>query len=174
MPLFAVGIGGLVRDLVKPYKSDGDRIARRLAGVIAAHAGPDDQVIVLDEDWRLPPGVEWYLRQGGVRVLWNGQVDEQRLERTTRQLWVISFLDARQRRPRVEDRLTRNSRPFVLNAEAEYRFSFGWDPGQSDRCRLFHWVEATSDTEPSGVITAEGDARSIGSKLVPAALDKRP
>ena len=175
--LAAIGAAGLFRDFAKPYKSEGDRIARRLAETIAVEAGPEDQVVVIDEDWRLPPGLEWYLRQSGVRVSWNAELDRGLLSSCTRQVWVFSFSLAPERSARrelVEKELTEGPRRFDLTDQAQHRFLFGWEAGKADRCRILHWVHAEKDVEQAGVITAEGDARSSGSRLAPAALDKRP
>lgn len=175
--LALIGVGGLFRDMARPYKTLGDRNARRVAGTIAARAGPDDQVVVIDEDWRLPPGMEWYLRQDGVKVFWNGHVDRARLATSTRQVWVFSFSAAPQRLVRllkVEAELTGGPRTFKLAGQAVCRFPFGWEAERADQCTVLHWVDAETRIGGMGVITAVGDARSIGSGLAPAALDMRP
>jgi hypothetical protein len=171
--LAVIGLVGLIRDAVKPYKTPGDYDARRLAGAIAARAGPDDQVVVLNEDWRLPPGMEWYLRRYGVRISWNGELDTLRLAKSTQQLWVLEFAGSGHRWRNVEERLRQSPRAFTLVRQADYRFPFGWDLEHGDKCRLLYLVAAPSEPDP-GVITAEGDARSTGSGLVPATLDKPP
>jgi hypothetical protein len=175
--LAIIGVVGLSRDLVRPYKAEGDRVARRLAQGIAAQSGADDQVIVIDEDWRLPPGMEWYLRQSGAKVFWNAQMDRQLLTTATRRVWVFLFCTAPQRLARlsrVEAELTAGPRIFELARQAECQFPFGWDAEHADRCRVFYWVHREEATDSGVVIMAAGDARSIGSGLAPAALDMRP
>jgi 4-amino-4-deoxy-L-arabinose transferase-like glycosyltransferase len=75
--LVLVGAGGLVRDLQRPYKTEGDRRAREIVAEVMRQAGPDGLVVVLDAPERLHPTFEWYLRQQP--VAWDGQIDWERL-----------------------------------------------------------------------------------------------
>src|SRR5207245_3338772 len=86
-----LGAGGLVRDLLKPYKTDDHRLVRQVVGDLLRRSSGDDQVVVMDPIARTGPTFEWYLRQAGDRVSWNGRVDWQRLCPLGGQLWCVYF-----------------------------------------------------------------------------------
>jgi hypothetical protein len=137
-----IGVGGVARDLVKPYKTAGDHEARRLAEAIAAEAGPRDQIIVLEEDWRLPPGLEWYLRVRGPHIFWQGNYDAADLAAATGNVWVFATTPFPERLPAVTRALAEGPRPFAAVGQQDYHFQFGWDANLAMRCRVTHWQPA--------------------------------
>src|SRR5262249_39813428 len=99
--LVAAGWVGFSRVAVRRAKAARAPGGRCVAQGIAAQAGVNDQVIVIDENWRLPPGMEWYLRQSGVKVFWNGQLDPRLLATSTQRVWIFLFCAAPQRLARL-------------------------------------------------------------------------
>jgi hypothetical protein len=139
--LTLVGIGGMSRDLLKPYKTESDARVRQIVVQIAAQAGPEDQVVVLNPTPEsMPPGLEWYLRQARPRISWGGEIDPERLDTTTKHLWVFSFPGNAITRGDLEARLAASQRRPVLAEHATYAFEFGWPGEWVHRCEVFHWV----------------------------------
>src|SRR5262249_53645116 len=63
-----VGLGGALRDVVRPYRSQGDLWTRRVVQEVFAHAGPKDQVVVLNTPEQLKTSFQWLLERPGARV----------------------------------------------------------------------------------------------------------
>ena len=139
--LTLVGIGGMARDVIKPSKTQSDARVRQIAAHILGQAGPDDQIVVLNPTpASMPPGLEWYLRQGPIRISWGGEIDRQRLAATTRHLWVFSFPGNVITRDELEARVAASGRRPVLAEHAAYAFEFGWPGEWVHPCELFHWA----------------------------------
>src|SRR5262249_2585369 len=68
--LALVGIGGIVRDLVKPYRDDESRWAAALVADLEARAG-DEPILVRTPPDELPPVLRWQLVRRGGRVRWS-------------------------------------------------------------------------------------------------------
>jgi len=94
--LVLLGMGGVVRDLLHPYKTPGDEQVRRLARQLSERTGPNDYLLVCEAPERLHPSIEWYLRLSP-QVVWAGGPRElctdlpPDLSRTER-LWCLFFL----------------------------------------------------------------------------------
>src|SRR5262249_18076304 len=84
-----VGAGGLARDLVRPYKTDGDRMVRQIVADIFRQAGPDDQVVVVDPRKSMGATFEWYLRQHEEQIAWDGRIEWERLTAVNGQVWCL-------------------------------------------------------------------------------------
>lgn len=67
LALFLLGLGNIVRDVRRPFKTLGDEQARRLIQEVAVGA---ERIVVWAAPPRLYPSLEWYLRRLGDRVLW--------------------------------------------------------------------------------------------------------
>lgn len=93
MVLALIGVVGIGRDLLKPYKTDGVHEARQMVHDLFASAGPDDQIVILNhlDDPRVNPTFEWYFRQQESRVSWGGRIDWKRLAATQGRVWCLSF-----------------------------------------------------------------------------------
>jgi hypothetical protein len=89
--LALIGAGGLARDVRKPYKSEDDRLVRQVVAELLGQARGEDQIVVMDPKTRVGPTFEWYLRRGGERISWSGQIDWQRFSAGRGQLWCLYF-----------------------------------------------------------------------------------
>jgi hypothetical protein len=139
--LTLIGIGGMSRDVIKPHKTESDARVRDIAAHVLTQAGHNDQIVVLNPTPEsMPPALEWYLRQGRPRISWGGEIDQERLDTTTRHLWVFSFPGNAITRGDLEARLAASQRRPVLAEHATYAFEFGWPGEWVHRCELFHWV----------------------------------
>jgi hypothetical protein len=171
--LALVGVGGLARDLVKPYRSQGDLWTRRLVQEVLAHAGPGDQIVVLNSPQQVKPLFCWFLMQHGQRVTWDGRIDWERLEETG-QLWCLRFAPPVERAgassrppatrttatlvasaapvpPALSSRLAQSKRPWVLADYVPYTLIPTDSNGPLERCELFRWVAPTAAAGPTPV-----------------------
>lgn len=133
------GICGLVRDLRKPYKTDGDRLVRQVIGDLLRRPTGDDQIVVMDPIARIGPTFEWYLRQPAGRVCWNGRIDWQRLSSRRGQLWCLYF----DRHHAARDLLRcpdGGAVPLSLVDWRELKLRSGLNENQPEYCAVHHWV----------------------------------
>jgi hypothetical protein len=97
--LAAVGVGGTVRDVLKPYRDDDARWARMVANDLLECAG-DDPVVLVQDPEHMNPLLTWHLGSRGVRAAPAGEVGWARLGRQARSVWV--FYDGPQSPQRQE------------------------------------------------------------------------
>jgi hypothetical protein len=147
--LVLTGIGGIARDLLKPYKTDGDREVRQIVSDIAKQAGPDDQIVVIDGQMEVASTFRWYLRQLGERVAWDGQIDWNRLEVGTSELWCLCLTRDRSRAQILQARMTQANRPRQLTDHFERTLQLGQSDETIENCEVFHWI-CHAPGEPGG------------------------
>jgi 4-amino-4-deoxy-L-arabinose transferase-like glycosyltransferase len=170
--LALVGVGGLARDLVKPYRSQGDLWTRRLVQEVLAHAGPSDQVVVLNSPREVKALFCWLLMQHGPRVAWDGHIDWERLE-AMGQLWCLRFAAPVERErassrtatrttatlaagsppvpAELSRRLVQSKRSWVLADYVPYTLVPTDSNGPRERCELFRWVAPVAGAPPMPV-----------------------
>jgi len=133
--LALLGAGGIVRDLQEPYKTEDDRMVRQIVADLLRGSSAEDQVVVMDPIARLAPTFEWYLRQGGEHLSWNGRIDWQRLSPRGGQLWCVYF----DRRHAASDVLLTPDEaelPLILADRKERELHLG----KPVYCAVHHWV----------------------------------
>jgi len=87
--LVLVGVGGAVRDVVRPYHDEQAGWTGALVRHLRREVAPGD-VIVLPCDFRaVEPSVAWYLRQEPFRCVYGKPPDWARLEREGGRVWVL-------------------------------------------------------------------------------------
>jgi hypothetical protein len=140
----AVGpVGGIVWDMYKPYKTEGDREVRRIVAEVFAQAGPADQIVVLNEFQQIGATFEWYLRQHDGRFTWGGALDSQRLARGG-DVWVLSFGKESQLPAVFAPRLAalpRRLTPVRHDAHELQLGRIGFE-GTMEHCQVFRWTDA--------------------------------
>jgi 4-amino-4-deoxy-L-arabinose transferase-like glycosyltransferase len=136
--LAVVGIAGMVRDVKKPYKTEGDRMVRLIVNDAVRRAAPDDQIVVLDQDSCVGATFEWYLRRHPERVQWNADVDWPRLGRRG-DLWGFSFRRDGASRSALESQLLQCPRPMLLIDHQVYDLQLGQSDETLEHCEVFHW-----------------------------------
>src|SRR5262249_33992978 len=126
------------RDWKKPYKTDGDRMVRQIVNNVMHRAGPDDQIVVLDENAYIGASFEWYLRQQGDRIRWNGEVDWDRLLNCG-DLWGLSVDRDCASRAACKARVSQRAW-FLWPAEREnHDLQLGQTEETLEHCEVFHW-----------------------------------
>ncbi len=110
--LGAIAIGGIARDLRRPYKNIGDVRVREVANWI--FSSPDSVVTVLNARDTVPSDFQWYLGRHGSSVSWSGRFDIDRLRRENVRLWVVDFEPQRDARQRVAELLDHTGLEYEL------------------------------------------------------------
>jgi hypothetical protein len=137
--LALVGAAGIARDLLRPYKTEGDRDVRRIISEVLARAQPEDQVIVFGQPTDLWASVEWYLRQEEERIGWEGRLDSDRLAKSG-QVWALSFTPDPSVPEALADRLRALPRPLAQMSHDTYDLQCGQIEGTKVHCEVFHWA----------------------------------
>jgi hypothetical protein len=75
MALVFVGVGGIIRDLVHPYRTLEALWTRQVMQTLAAEMRSDAPIVVLNKREEMDALFRWYLEQYGDRVSWAGQID---------------------------------------------------------------------------------------------------
>jgi Dolichyl-phosphate-mannose-protein mannosyltransferase len=138
--LVLMGIGGITRDLLKPYKTEGDREVRRIVTAIAKQAGPDDQIVVMDGQEEVASNFRWYLRQLGERIVWNGRIDWDNLETVTPQIWCLCLTRDASRAQALRERIAQAKRSWQLADHFERTLQLGQTDETTEHCEVFHWI----------------------------------
>src|SRR5262249_3501419 len=140
--LALAGVLCLRHDLVKPYKTEGDQQVRQVVLDIVHQAGPDDQIVVMDPaDW-LAPTVEWYLRQQGQRIAWNGRIDWAKLHAKNCYLWNLYFSPDPARHDRLPRELNEHAGTklvMVQHDEQVMQMGWNWDEKTKRYCEYYQW-----------------------------------
>src|SRR5262249_32990494 len=146
--LAVLGIAGLLRDVIKPYKTEGDEQVRHVLFDIVRQAGPDDQIVVMDPTASIAPSVEWYLRRQGARISWNGVINWEGLSAKPAELWNLYFSQDRLRPGRLAAEYSQNSQHrLALMGHEEHWMQMGWEWDESTRryCDFYHWHSAATE-----------------------------
>ncbi|HLJ93675.1 MAG TPA: glycosyltransferase family 39 protein [Gemmataceae bacterium] len=144
-----VGACGLLRDFLKPYKTDDHRLVRQVIDDVLRRSANDDQVVIMDSIASTGPTFEWYLRQAGDRICWNGQIDWQRLSLRGGHLWCVYF----DRGHAARDRFLGPDKaelPLTLAAYRELELHLGTAEGKPEYCAVQHWVCEAGILRPDG------------------------
>ncbi len=78
--LAGCALGGLVYDVIHPYRDSETRWLMRQAGALLDRVGPGDQLVVVQDYGDVPPLFRWYLESPGRAVRWGGRIDWEALK----------------------------------------------------------------------------------------------
>ena len=88
--LVLIGVGGLIRDVCKPYKMEGDLRIRQTFQDLARRSTSGDRIVVFNTKESLRPNMVWYLHLTNLPISWPGSTDWPSLDDDRRSLWGIS------------------------------------------------------------------------------------
>jgi hypothetical protein len=91
--LGVIGIGGLVRTVVRPYKDEGDRPTRSEVRTFLSRVGPGQPIVSLSPLTTFSYKVRWYLAEGHATVRAMGPHDLGEWRAPSADLWVINARD---------------------------------------------------------------------------------
>ena len=80
--LAAVGLGCLLIDVLHPYRGDCDLWSRGIIRQVAAQCGPEDQIVVLNDEQQVDVVFRWELarfREAGGLLSWGATVNEEKM-----------------------------------------------------------------------------------------------
>lgn len=139
--LVLIGVGGLIRDVCKPYKMEGDLRIRQTFQDLARRSTSGDRIVVFNTKESLRPNMVWYLHLTNLPISWPGSTDWPSLDDDRRSLWGISIAgEAGQRRPQEE--LSADSRAEWTLIESEEReFPADSKDVPLQYCEVYHWVK---------------------------------
>jgi hypothetical protein len=87
--LVLFGSAGMIRDVVKPFKTTAELWNRDFVENLISRASPDDRVVIFHAPNEVRPGLEWYFRQHDDRVRWRGQIDLKQLAACGGKVWCV-------------------------------------------------------------------------------------
>jgi hypothetical protein len=136
-------VGGMVFDVVRPYRDKDAIWMRDMANTVRATAASDDQIVVPQTGWDVQAVFRWYLENQDERVRFNGQVDWDRLEASGGRLWVVTFW--------VNYKGNNPDGPPPFQAPAAHGWTLAEHLSHTSRkqsekedstlhCELFHWI----------------------------------
>lgn len=114
--LVLLGIGGLTRDLVHPYRDSDSRWARTLTQDLFRKAGADGAVLAVNYPEPMTAVLQWNLRTKGDRVAWAGARGRSEIAEQSDRLWVVCVGDPRRATGVVERHLAINGRSWALQS----------------------------------------------------------
>jgi hypothetical protein len=137
--LAGIGLAGMLRDLVHPYRGDGDLWNRRVAREVLDHAGPNDQIVFLNQE-KTDPVYWWNFARHKGPVLWNAQVDLDRLDTTTGQVWCLNVMRFGTGLDKLEAQLAHSKHRWVLVHQTQYTMVPTRKGDDVLHCDVYHWV----------------------------------
>jgi hypothetical protein len=78
--LLCIGVGGIVRDLMRPYHDEEAVWMRQIMKRFDAETRPDVPIVVMNTLEDMDCLLRWYLEQYGDRVSWGGRIDWEKAE----------------------------------------------------------------------------------------------
>lgn len=141
--LVAIGVGGMLIDVLYPYRGDCDLWARELIRDITSRCGPDDQIVVLNNEDEVEVVLHWELErfrlQGGL-LGWRGKVDQERLQSTTTQLWVLKMPGAPHDFDVIPPMLERTYRTWYLTSQVPHTIVPRKKKDPPLHCEVCRWI----------------------------------
>ena len=138
--LAAIGIGGIVRDVVHPYRDEDALWASEMLGDFMTCAG-DDPVVSVQAPENLPALVYWQLGRRGEQVTWGPAIDWPLTVRQRSSLWVFSYgLPTEDEQDRLELSLLQTGQHWrCVESKPLTRHQHRKDQGVK-HCRVYHWL----------------------------------
>lgn len=91
--LIGLGVVGLTRDLLHPYRDDDSLWARTLTHELLRRAGPDEPVLAVNYPEPMTAVLQWNLRTQGDRVAWACARGPTELAERGERLWIVCVGD---------------------------------------------------------------------------------
>jgi hypothetical protein len=139
--LALIGIGGTVRDFLKPYRDEDARWARQVVEDLMERAG-DDPVLVAQEDRAIIAVLQWQLRGHGAHPLSDPDIAWPRPARMCSSLWVVSYgdLDPVAESGWMQSMLAESGRPWHCVARVPSTLAQSGAKAPFLHWRAYHWV----------------------------------
>lgn len=139
--LGAIGIGGTVRDFVRPYRDLEAQWARSLMDDLAERSG-DDTILVLQPPNGINPLFAWQLGRQGDRVIWADEIDWAQVGRTRSSLWLMATAMPTDEEPVIAANLAASGGVWRCVERTPSILSPDDARGPFQFCRVYHWVRS--------------------------------
>jgi hypothetical protein len=137
--LGAVGIGGSIRDCLRPYRDLEALWMRSLVDDLASRSG-DDPILVLQPASEINPIFAWQLGRRGDRVIWADRINWEEVGRTRTSLWVMTSTPPNDERPEILGRLAASNWNWRCVERTPTVFCPDLIRSKFQFCRVYHWV----------------------------------
>jgi hypothetical protein len=147
--LAAIGVGGMVADVSRPYRDADALWARQLTREVLAHAGPGDRFVILDDRAAVRPLLRWHLSQLRPNLTWGSCRDG---AEGAEAVWTIKTWSVEEPLPAEQRRaaaLAAGPAGWVAAEHASYALpAYKTDP--------FHYAEVIRWVRPNGALARRG------------------
>jgi len=137
--LVAIGAVGLLRDVRKPYKTEGDEQARQFVRTVLERTG-GEPIVLLDAPPRLYPSLEWYLRLEGGEVTRARSLEDLPLDAATKAFWCLRFRTNDAPQDVLPPFWNGSHGVFALRARACFLLGLGTEPDDTHSCEVSQWA----------------------------------
>ncbi len=150
--LAAIGIGGTVRDVLRPYRDEDALWARQITSELMAQAG-DDPVVAAQDPAKVNPVFSWQLGSHGEQVTWGPTIDWRQAARQRSSLWVFSYgLPTSDEQARMEASLQQTGQHWRCVEKKPSLLQHVRREEGIEHCRVYHWVREKEQMEAAGRI----------------------
>ena len=84
-------VGGLVLDVVRPYRDVETRWFQQTAGMILGRIEPGDELVIVQDRYELPSPLRWYLESQHRDARWHRRIEWPRLTAEHRNVVTVNF-----------------------------------------------------------------------------------
>jgi hypothetical protein len=154
--LVMIGIGGTVRDVIRPYRGASDRWLQQRADELLAHAAPGNAVVVENEPLDVDAVLCWHLQRRGRQVLWGPQVDPTCFA-AARDAWCLRFAVGAAPAGPLQGPAGARGGAWTLKE----CLPATWPATRNDpalHCDVYHWVRGGGEAAAVGMTTSAGSA----------------
>jgi len=139
----AVGVGCLLVDVLYPYRGDCDMWSRAIVRHIASQCGPEDRIVVLNNEEQVDVVFRWELarfRERGGHLIWSGNVNPDSLQTTTSQVWVLKMIGSPRGFDVIEPLLEQTHRTWILSNRIPYTVLPRKKKDPPLHCEVCRWI----------------------------------
>jgi uncharacterized membrane protein len=137
--LAAIGIVGITRDLVKPYKTLDDERVRAIVGNLFAQAAANDLIVVAESPGNVPPSLQWYLRRQNSRISWNDELNLDRLRGAAVDVWHLTLWEDKNATGTIAARLAKSNHTYQLVSKLSETLGIGPVEMPPTQLTIEHW-----------------------------------
>jgi hypothetical protein len=138
--LAVVGVGGMARDFLRPYRDESALWARRVTDGLLARAG-DDPILALQQLEGLPPVLHWRLAKHRSRVVAPGALDWESHGREHSSVWVFVYGAADPaEQASIREGLSRADPAWRCVERTPCFLAPKKEDEPIETCRIYHWV----------------------------------
>jgi hypothetical protein len=121
---------------------------RKIVHMITAHCNADDQIVVLKPENGVDVVYRWELeryRLNGGHLGWQGQLDPDRLQSKTGQVWALNVDNDTTYLDRVRAQLQQSNRTWLLVNQIPYTVIPVRKKDPILHCELYRWISPTGE-----------------------------